>query len=123
MKTPLVVAILVICAVPLHAQGQRPDMAKLKANAQNIVSIIKGDRARIQAYCEINVLGERMGEANQKQDEKEAEAISKQVTELEKKLGPEYVALSNDLDDMDLDSPEGREIESILAPLDDSCPH
>jgi hypothetical protein len=123
MRTPLVVAILVICAVPLYAQGQRPDMAKLKADAQNVVSIIKGDRAKIQAYCEINVLGQQMGEADQKQDEKKAEALSKQVTELEKKLGPEYFALSNDLDDMDPDSPEGREIDSILAPLDDSCPH
>ena len=44
-----------------------------------------------------------------------------QVTELEKKLGPEYLALVNNLNNMDPNSPEGREIDSILAPLDDSC--
>ena len=46
---------------------------------------------------------------------------AKQVTELEKKLGPEYIALVNDLNNVDPNSPEGREIDSILAPLEDSC--
>jgi hypothetical protein len=40
---------------------------------------------------------------------------------LEKKLGPEYLALVNDLNNVDPTSPEGQEIESIIAPLDDSC--
>ena len=44
---------------------------------------------------------------------RKAEALSRKVSELEKKLGPEYVALN---------SPEGAEISSILEPLDDSCP-
>jgi len=52
---------------------------------------------------------------------RKAEALSQQVTELEKKLGPEYIALVNDLNNVDPNSPEGREIDSILAPLDDSC--
>ena len=54
-------------------------------------------------------------------DDNKAEALSRQVTELEKKLGPEYFALVNDLNKVDANSPEGQEIESILAPLDDSC--
>jgi len=66
-------------------------------------------------------LGEQIGEADQKKDDKNAEALSQQVTELEKKLGPEYLALVNNLNNMDPNSPEGREIDSILAPLDDSC--
>jgi len=40
---------------------------------------------------------------------------------LEKKLGPEYVALVKDLNNVNPDSSEGREIDSMLAPLDDSC--
>jgi hypothetical protein len=71
--------------------------------------------------CEINDLGEQIGEADQKMDDNKAEALSRQVTELEKKLGPEYSALVNDLNNVDPNSPQSREIDSILAPLDDSC--
>ena len=49
------------------------------------------------------------------------EALSRKVSELEKKLGPEYVALINGLKDVDPNSPEGAEISSILETLDDSC--
>jgi hypothetical protein len=54
-------------------------------------------------------------------DDGKAEALSRQVTELEKKLGPEYITLANDLNNVDPNSPEGRDIEPILASLDDSC--
>jgi hypothetical protein len=121
MKMPLIVAISLICAAPVYAQDQQLNAAKLKADAQRVVSIIKGDKAKTQVYCEINDLGEQIGEADQKNDDYKAEALSQQVTELEKKLGPEYFALVNDLNNVDTNSPEGREIDSVLAPLDDSC--
>jgi hypothetical protein len=50
--------ILVISAMPPYAQGQQPDAAKLKADAQKVVSIIKADKAKTQAYCQINDLGD-----------------------------------------------------------------
>jgi hypothetical protein len=121
MNRTLIVAISFICAAPLHAQDQQPNAVKLKADAQKVVSIIKDDKAKTQVYCEINDLGEQIGEADQKMNDNKAEALSRQVTELEKKLGPEYFALVNDLNNVDPNSPEGREIDSILAPLDDSC--
>ena len=121
MNRLLIVAISLICAAPLHAQDQQPSAAKLKADAQKVVSIIKDDKAKTRVYCEINDLGEQIGEADQRMDDNKAEALSRQVTELEKKLGPEYYALVNDLNNVDPNSPEGREIDSILAPLDDSC--
>jgi hypothetical protein len=123
MKTPLIVAISLMCAAPLDAQDQQPNTAKLKADAQRVVSIIQNDKAKTQVYCEINDLGEQIGvigEADQRMDDNKAEALSRQVTELEKRLGPEYFALANDLNNVDPNSPEGRDIESILAPLDDS---
>jgi len=121
MNRPLIVAISLTCAASLYAQDQQPNAAKLKADAQRVVSIVKGDKAKTQVYCEINDLGEQIGEADQKQDDNKAEALSRQVTELEKKLGPEYFALVNDLNNVDPNSSEGREIDSILAPLDDFC--
>jgi len=83
--------------MPLYAQAARPDLAKLKAEAQNVVSIIKGDKAKTDVYCQINDLGEQIDGA----DQKKAEALSQQVIELEKKLGPEYSVLVNDLKNVD----------------------
>jgi hypothetical protein len=121
MNRLLLVWILLISALPLYAQDQQSNPAKLKADAQKVVSIIKGDKAKTQTYCQINDLAEQIGEADQEKDNKKAQALSQQVTELEKKLGPEYLALVNELKKVDPNSPEGREIDSILAPLDDSC--
>jgi hypothetical protein len=53
----LTVAILVMSMVPLHARAQQPGTAKLKADAQKVVSIIKGDKAKTQTYCQILNLG------------------------------------------------------------------
>jgi hypothetical protein len=58
VKLILIVAILVISIVPLYAQGQQPDAVKLKADAQKVVSIIKGDKAKTQTYCQILNLGD-----------------------------------------------------------------
>ena len=121
MNWLLIVAILVICTVPLYAQGQQPDAAKLKEDAQKVVGIIKGDKAKTEAYCQINKLAEQIGEADQEKASKKAEALSRQIFELEIKMGPEYIALANGLKDIDPNSPQGQEINSILAPLDDSC--
>jgi hypothetical protein len=122
MNRLLIVSILLISAVPEYAQGQQPNMAKLKADAQKVVSIIGGDKAKTQTYCQINDLGGQIGEAGEEQDNKKTEALSRKVSELEKKLGPEYVALVDGLKDVDPNSPEGVEISSILETLDDSCP-
>ena len=50
MNRLLIVAILIISTLPLYAQGQQPDVAKLKADAQKVVSIISGDKAKTQTY-------------------------------------------------------------------------
>ena len=49
----LIVVISTISTMPLSAQGQQPDPAKLKADAQKVVSIISGDKAKTQTYCQI----------------------------------------------------------------------
>jgi hypothetical protein len=121
MMKPLIVALLLISAAPAYMQDQQPNVAKLKADAQKMVGMIKGDKAKAQVYCELNALDEQIGEADQRNDEKKADALSKRVTELEKKLGPEYFALVLDLNHVNPNSPVGQEIDSMLASLDDSC--
>ena len=121
MNRLLIVGILIISTAPPYAQGQQPDMAKLKADAQKVVSTIKGDKTKTEAYCQINELAEQIGEAQQEKDSKKAEALSRQVMQLEIKLGPDYLTLVNSLKDVDPNSQQAQELDSILAPLDDSC--
>jgi hypothetical protein len=59
----LIVGILVTWAAPLYAQRQQPNAAKLKADAQKVISIIRGDKGKTQAYCQINNLGGEITEA------------------------------------------------------------
>jgi hypothetical protein len=121
MNRALSIGILIFSMVPLSTQAQQPDTGKLKADAQKVVSIIKGNKDKTQAYCQINELAAQIGQSDQEKDSKKAEALSRQVFELEIKLGPEYLSLVNDLKEVDPNSPQGQEIDSILAPLDDSC--
>lgn len=121
MNRPLIVAILVMFTLPLYAEGQQPNTAKLKANAQKVVSIISGDEAKIETYCQVVDLGELLGRADQKQDSTKSEALSQKIIELEKKLGPEFIALVDGLRDLEPNSRDSQEIGSILGGLDESC--
>ena len=121
MNRSLIVAISLICAAPLYAQGAQPDTAKLKADAQKVVSIIKGDKAKSQTYCQILDLGDQLDQVDEKKDPKKAEDLSQKIDELEKTLGPEYLTLAKGLEHMDPASREGQEIVSIIESLDKLC--
>ena len=121
MNPILVLAILAICTMPAYAQGQQPDTAKLKADAENMVKIVSGDKLKIQTYCEILDLHDQIDDANLNQDTKKATELSEQVDQLEKKLGPEFSTLADDLKDIDPNSQDGREIGSIIDKLDLLC--
>ncbi len=115
------VAILAISIAPLYAQAQQPDTAKLKTDAQNVVSIIRGDKVKNQTYCHILELTDELDEMDEQKNRKEADELSQKIGELEKTLGPEYLALANGLKNIDPTSQEGKEIDSTLASLDQSC--
>ena len=66
----LIVGMLIISTMPLSAQGQQPDPAKVKADAQKVISIISGDKAKTQSYCQIAIVGEQMNQAAQAKDKK-----------------------------------------------------
>jgi outer membrane lipoprotein-sorting protein len=123
MDLKLIVAILAIAVVPVCAQAQQPSAAKLKADAQNVVKIISGDKAKTQTYCQVSDIAKQMDEAVQEKDRKKAEELSQKLTESETHLGPEYLALVESLRNMDLTSKDGQEIVSTFDKLDESCPH
>ena len=121
MSRLLIVGILIIGTVPLYAEGQQQSVAKLKADARNLVGIIGSDKTKTQTYCQIDDLSEQFDRAVQTKDSKTAKALSKKIAELNKKLGPEFGALVDIVKHVDLNSPDGQEIASIIASLGESC--
>jgi hypothetical protein len=121
MNRLLIVGTLLISTVPLFAQGQRPDMAKLKTDAEKVVSIISGDKAKRQTYCHILDLGDELDQLDEQKDRKRAGDRSQKISDLEKTLGPEYLALADSLQNMDPISRDSQEIVSIIEGLDKSC--
>src|SRR5262249_20700912 len=115
------IVILVVGAMPVCAQAQRQSAAKVtKRDAQNVVRIISGDKAKTQTYCDMVKLGEQLEQADKK-DNKSVDELSKRLGALGSKLGPEYAALMDGLEDIDPESEEGQEIESALVALDKLC--
>ena len=122
MNRKFIVAILLVAAVPAFAQAQKPSAAKVtKADAQNVLKIISGDKAKTQTYCDMTKLGEQIEQANEKKDNKMVNELSQKLVALEEKLGPEYNALMDGLQDIDPESQVGQEIASVLSGFDKLC--
>jgi hypothetical protein len=127
MNLKLVIAIAAIAAMPVLAQAQQkggPPPAKppTKAEVQKVVNQIKGDKAKLDIYCQISKLGDQAQAAAQKKDQKKMEDLSKQADALGQKLGPDYVKLMAGMEDVDPESKDGKDLIAILDTLDESCP-
>ena len=66
-------------------------------------------------------LEEQVKAAEEKNDTKTLEALSKQADALVDKLGPEYYKLMDGLEEVDPKSSEAKEFMSILSELDKRC--
>jgi len=58
MNIVLMVAILVISTTSVYAQDQA-NVAKLKADAENVVKIVSSDKRKLQTYCEFADLSDQ----------------------------------------------------------------
>jgi len=83
----LIAAILVISTAPLYARRQQQNVAKLKADARNLVGLIGSDKTKTQTYCQIHDLSEQLIQAVQEKDRKKANALAQSIAELYKKMG------------------------------------
>ena len=122
LKELLIVAILVISTAPVYAQRQQQNVAKLKTDARNVVGTIGADKAKTQAYCQIVDVGRQLEQADKEKDRKKTRVLSQKINQLQKLVGPEFLMLVNILKHLDLNSPDGREIASIIQSLNQSCP-
>ena len=105
MKLKLVAAISAL-AIPALAYarqgGPQPTVPKpTTADAQKVVELISSDKVKTQAYCDLNKLEGQVKAAEQKNDTKTLEALSKQAEALIDKLGPEYYKLMDGLEEVD----------------------
>ncbi|MGB8998410.1 MAG: hypothetical protein WCC43_04690 [Pseudolabrys sp.] len=119
MNSKLIIAILVIAAMPLGFFTLRAHQVT-KAGAQEVLKIISGDKAKTQTYCDMTRLDEQIKQAKEKKDSKTVNELSQKLDLLEEKLGPEYVALMDGLEDIDPKSEIALEIESVLDDLYDN---
>jgi len=122
MNRLLIVAILLASTVPLYAQRQQQNVAKLKAEAQKVVSIIGGDKAKTETYCEARDIAKRFVKAQQQKENEKVEELADKLIEQQKDLGSEYLALMESLRNANLTSKDAQEIESMFDTLNQSCP-
>ena len=122
-EVKVVVVILLISAMPVCAQAQTPSVPRVsKDDAQKVVAIIKGDKAKMKTYCDIKKLGRQMEQAYERRDIKLTNELSHKIESLEKTLGPEYVALVDRLGALDPENDKlADEITSLFEPLDRRC--
>ena len=121
MNVKVVVAILLITAVPAYAQAQTRSTPKV-GDAQKVVTIISGDTAKIQAYCDIQKLALQIEEASKKKDHgKTVNELYQKIKTLEETLGPEYVAWTDGLPDIARNDQLAAEFVSAITALDGLC--
>ena len=132
MNLKLVIAIAAIAAMPVVAQAQQrgaPPPAKgaaakgpSKAEVQKVVNQIKGDKAKLDIYCQIGKLGEQAQAAAEKKDQKKMEDLNKQADALNQKIGPDYVKLMQGMENVNPESKDGKELIALFDSLDEACP-
>jgi hypothetical protein len=122
MNRLLIAGIVIISTAPLYAQREQQNIAKLKADARNVVGTIANDKAKTQAYCQVVDLGRQLGQADNEKDRKRARTLAEKIGQLQKQIGPEFVTLANIVRHVDLNSPDGREIALIIESLNQTCP-
>jgi 5'-3' exonuclease len=99
-------------------QAQETSTAKLKEEAQKVVKIISSDKSKTQTYCDLVKVSNQIEQA---EPNIKADQLYQQMDELAAKLGPEYIELIGELQEMDPDSKDGKEIGSTLEALDKLC--
>jgi wobble nucleotide-excising tRNase len=94
MNPKVLVAILLIAPIPLYAQAQSLNVPEVgKGEAEKVATIIRSDKIKTRAYCDLQKLAKQIIKANQKKDRKRIDELFRKVGKIEETLGPEYRAL------------------------------
>jgi hypothetical protein len=121
MKLMLVVAVSLFAAMPVVAHAQNKAPKPTVADAQKVVQMITGDKAKLKAYCDMGKLQEQMEAAEKKKDTKAVQALGAKADALSQQIGPEYVKLMDGLDEVDPNSAEGKQFGPVFDSLIKQC--
>jgi len=126
MNLKLVVAVSLFAVVPMVAFAQKDAPATKVpkpsiADAQKLVQTISGDKAKLQAYCDMGKLQEEMEKADQKNDTKALDALGAKADTLAQQIGPEYTKVMDGLEEVDPNSAEGKQYTAVFATLIKQC--
>jgi len=121
MRLKLVLAISAVVAMPAFGQPQQGGTPATLVQVQNVIQIITDDKVKTEQYCDVEKLAWQIAEAEQKQDTKRVEELTKQADDLADKIGPEYVAMMDGLPQIHENSSEGKQITAALDSLDKLC--
>ena len=132
MNLKLVIAVAALAAMPVAVQAQQkgsPPPAQqaapkppTKAEVKKVVNQIKGDKAKLDAYCQIAKLGDQMQAAAEKKDQKKMDSLNQQADALAQKIGPDYEKVMASMEEVDPESKDGKELVALFDSLDASCP-
>ena len=108
MVTELIVAILMIAAMPVFAQAQKSSAADRDPmqTCERSLKLIKGDKAKTDTCRQNAILGHEPAAV----DEKQADERNQKTGESEKKLGSEHVVFTDGFRDIDLGTEVGQEM-------------
>jgi len=126
MNLKLVVAVSLFAVVPMVAFAQKDAPATKVpkpsiADAQKLVQTISGDKAKLQAYCDMGKLQEEMEKADQKNDTKALDALGAKADTLAQQIGPEYTKVMEGLVEVDPKSAESKQYPAVVATLIKQC--
>jgi hypothetical protein len=88
-----------------------------KPRRGQVIGSISSDKGKTEGRSKTTDLNEQLDRATQKKSSKKRIDVSR----LQKKLGPEHVALIRALKDVDPESLHGQELISIIQSLDQTC--
>ena len=118
----VIAAILLIAAVPVCAQAQSQSVPRVsKGDAEKVASIISSDKAKTQAYCDLQKLAEQIKKANEKKDSRTVEELFQKVETIEQTLGPEYIALIDGIEEIAKSDQLRAEFVSAFGALTQLC--
>jgi len=126
MNCKPVIAVALVAMIPVAASAQTDGADKKVpkptiADAQKLVQMIGGDKAKLKAYCDIGKLQEQMESAYQKNDTKALDALGAKAETLAQQIGPEYAKVVDGLEEVDPNSAEGRQFTAVFDTLHKQC--
>jgi hypothetical protein len=120
-KIACVLALLGILPAPAQAQQQPAAPKPTKADVQKVVQVINADKTKIATYCNLARIEDQMAKATEAKDASKLQELGKQAEDLGQALGPEYVALTSGLDEIDPESKDGQDLLLGFEALDKLC--